>query len=118
GGRGAGGRGAQPSPLKADDWNDIDVVLDANILRPIVNGRPTGGGAADEDAGKFGPVALYVGGTREGPFPDVGCKDLGVKRFAKEQLSPNFRMQRLTPYYYAFSAAAADINRDGYMDVI
>jgi hypothetical protein len=27
-------------------------------------------------------------------------------------------MQRLTPYYYSFSAAAADINRDGHMDVI
>ena len=69
GGRGGGGRGAQPGPLKADDWNDIDIVLDANILRPIVNGRPTGGGAADEDAGKFGPVALYVGGDGRGALP-------------------------------------------------
>ena len=108
----------QPGPLKADDWNDIDIVFDANILRPIVNGRPTGGGAADEDAGKFGPVALYVGGTGEVRFRDVGYKDLGLKRLAKEELSPNFRMQRLTPYYYSFSAAAADINRDGHMDVI
>ncbi len=117
-GRGGGGRGAQPTPLKPDDWNDIDIVLDANILRPIVNGRPTGGGAADEDAGKFGPVALYVGGAGEVRFRDVGYKDLGLKRFAKEQLSPNFRIQRLTPYYYSFSAAAADINQDGYIDVI
>ena len=55
GGRGGGGRGAQPVPLKADDWNDIDIVFDANILRPMVNGRPIGGGAADEDAGKVRP---------------------------------------------------------------
>ena len=118
GGRGGGGRGAQPSPLKTDDWNDVDIVLDANILRPVVNGRSTGGGAADEDAGKFGPVALYVGGSGEVRFRDVGYRDLGLKRFAKEQLSPNFRMQRLTPYYYSFSAAAADINRDGNMDIV
>ena len=117
-GRGGGGRGPQPGPLKSDDWNDVDIVIDANILRPIVNGRPTGGGAADEEAGKFGPVALYVGGTGEVRFRDVGYKDLGLKRFAKEQLSPNFRMQRLTPYYYSFSAAAADINRDGNMDIV
>jgi hypothetical protein len=117
-GRGSGGRGAQPSPFRAGEWNDVDIVLDANILRPMVNGRPTGGGAADEDAGAFGPVALYVGGAGEVRFRDVGYKDLGLKRFVKEQLSPNFRMQRLTPYYYSFSAAAADINRDGYMDVI
>jgi hypothetical protein len=117
-GRGGGGRGAQPGPLKADDWNDIDLVLDANILRPIVNGRPIGGGAADEDAGRFGAIALYVGGAGEARFRDVAYKDLGLKRIAKEFLSPNFRMQRLTPYYYSFSAAAADINRDGHMDVV
>ena len=108
-GRGGAGRGAQPSPLKADDWNDIDLVVDANILRPAVNGRQIGGGAADDDAGRFGPVALYVGGSGEVRFRDVGYRDLGLKRFAKEQLSPSFRMQRLTPYYYSFSAAAADI---------
>src|SRR5260370_15414113 len=112
GGRGGGGRGAQPTPLKPDDWNDIDIVLDANILRPIVNGRPTGGGAADEDAGKFGPVALYVGGTGEVRFRDVGYKDLGLKRFAKEQLSPNFRIPPLTPYYYSFSPPPAYTNPD------
>src|SRR5260370_21861516 len=118
GGRGGGGRGVQPSPLKPDDWNDIDIVLDANILRPTVNGRPIGGGAADEDLGKFGPVALYVGGTGEVRFRDVGYKDLGLKRFVKEQLSPNFRIQRLTPDYHSFSAAAADINQGAYIAAI
>jgi 3-keto-disaccharide hydrolase/VCBS repeat protein len=116
-GRG-GGRGAPPNPVKVDDWNDVDIVIDANILRPSVNGRGAGGGAADEELGAFGPVALYVGGTGDASFRDVSYKDLGIKRFPKEQLSPNFRMQRLTPYYYSFSAAAADVDRDGNMDVI
>jgi hypothetical protein len=100
------------------DWNEIDVIADANILRPIVNGGLTGGGAIDEELGAFGPIALYVGGTAEVRFRDVSYRDLGIKRFAKEQLSPNFRMQRLTPYYYSFSAAAADVDRDGNMDVV
>jgi 3-keto-disaccharide hydrolase/FG-GAP-like repeat len=117
-GRGGAGRGAQPGPLRPDDWNDVEIVLDANILRPIVNGRPSGGGAADEEGGKFGPIAIYVGGSGEARFRDVSYKDLGMKRFAKEQLSPHFRLQRLTPYYYSFSAAAADINRDGHMDIV
>jgi hypothetical protein len=117
GGRGAG-RGAPPNPINADDWNDINIVLDASILRPSVNGRGAGGGAADEDRGRFGPVALYVGGTGEAHFRDVAYKDLSIKRFPKEQVSANFRMQRLTPYYYSFSASAADIDRDGHMDVV
>jgi hypothetical protein len=117
-GRGGPGRGAQASPMRADDWNEVEVVLDANILRPSVNGRAAGGGAADEEAGRFGPIALYVGGTGEVRFRDVSYKDLGLKRFVKETLSANFRMQRLTPYYYSFSAAAADINRDGNLDIV
>ena len=54
---------AEPSALKPDDWNDVDVVIDANILRPWVNtAAASGGGAADDDLGKFGPIAIYVGG--------------------------------------------------------
>ncbi len=125
GGRGAAGggargqgRGVQASPLKPDDWNETDIVFDANILRVSVNGRGAGGGAADEEVGKFGSVALYVGGTGEARFRDIGYKDVGLKRLPKEQLSPNFRIQRLSPYYYSFSAAAADMNRDGQLDVV
>jgi hypothetical protein len=123
-GRGALASGAtlpvdRPSAaLKPNDWNDLDIVLDANMLRPIVNAGLSVGGAADEEIGKFGPIALFVGGTGEVRFKDVGYRDLGLKRFAKEHLSPNFRVQRLSPFYYAFSAAAADVNRDGNLDVI
>jgi Domain of Unknown Function (DUF1080)/FG-GAP-like repeat len=115
---GRGGRGAQPNTIKSDDWNDVDIVLDANILRPSLNGRSTGGGTADDELGRFGPVALFAGGEGEVRFRDVSYKDLGVKRFPKEELSSKFRMLRLTPFYYAFSAAAADMNRDGHLDVV
>ena len=115
---GRGGRGGQPNTVKTDDWNDVDVIVDANILRQSLNGRSAGGGAADEDTGHFGPVALFAGGEGEVRFRDVSYKDLGVKRFPKEELSSHFRMLRLTPFYYSFSAAAADINRDGHLDVV
>ena len=64
GGQAPGGRGrgvlpsgvtlpnlTEPSALKPNDWNDLDVVIDANILRPWVNTAANGGGAADEDLG-------------------------------------------------------------------
>jgi hypothetical protein len=35
-----------------------------------------------------------------------------------EQLSPNYRMLRLTPFYYSFASGAADFDRDGNMDIV
>ena len=144
-GRGAGGRGApgaaagqapggrgrgvlpsgatlpdlsQPTTLKPNDWNDVDVVIDANIFRPWVNTSASGGGAADDDIGKFGPLAIYVGGSGEVRFRDVSYRDLSLKRMVKEELSPNFQMLRLTPFYYSFASGAADFDRDGNMDIV
>ena len=132
---GAGGRGrgvlpsgaelpnlAESSAFKPDDWNDLDVVIDSNILRLWMNkggGNAAGtGGAADEELGLFGPIALFAGGTGEVHFRDVSYRDLSVKPIAPEQLSPNFKMVRLTPFYYSFASAAADFDRDGNMDVV
>src|SRR4029453_2380338 len=68
GGRGRGGPAnlpnlMEPSGLKPNDWNDLDMVVDANIFRLWVNTASSGGGAADDEVGKFGPIAIYVGGS-------------------------------------------------------
>jgi hypothetical protein len=124
GGRGRGAPPAtlpnltEPSALKPNDWNDVDVVIDANIMRPWVNTSANGGGAADEEVGKFGPVAIYVGGSGEVRFRDVSYRDLSLKRVVKEQLSSNYQMLRLTPFYYSFASGAADFDRDGHMDIV
>ena len=107
--------------IKPDDWNDLDIVIDATLLRPHVNTGLRGAGgsvAVDEAMGQFGPIALYVGGTGEVRFRDVSYKDVNLKRFAKEEISANFRMQRLTPFQYSWAQAAADVNNDGQMDII
>jgi hypothetical protein len=108
----------QPSALKPNDWNDVDVVIDANILRPWVNTSANGGGAADEDLGKFGPIAIYVGGSGAVHFRDVSYRDLSLKRAVKEELSSNYQMLRLTPFYYSFASGAADFDRDGNIDIV
>ena len=125
----ARGRGAQPATLpnltdppsfelKPNDWNDLDVVIDANIFRPWVNTSGSGGGAADDDLGAFGPIAIYVGGSGEVHFRDVSYRDLSLKRMVPEQLSTNYRILRLTPFYYSFASGAADFDRDGNMDIV
>ncbi len=118
GGRGPGGPGRGAPALKSD-WNTVELRIDANILRPALNGAQglPGGDTADDQAG-YGPVALYVGGTGEVRFKDVATRDLNPKIEPEEQVSSRFRMQRLSDFDYGWSAAAADINHDGIPDIV
>jgi hypothetical protein len=131
GGRGGAGRGPGMPPnspytrpdysYRPNEWNPLEIILDGNFLRAWVNDGPEGGmtnGQADEEIAKYGPVALYVGGTGEVHFKQVELKDLGRRYLADEQVSSRFRMQRINDFYYGWSAAAADINRDGTLDIV
>ena len=115
---GPGGPGRGGPSLKAD-WNTLEVRLDANIVRPVLNGAQgfPGGDTADDQNG-YGPIALYVGGTGEVRFKDVSTRDLQPKIEPEEQVSSHFRMQRLSDFDYGWSAAAADINHDGIPDIV
>ncbi len=120
-----GGRAGLPVGLRPEEWNTVQVILDADIIRPSLNemgssgGGSTGiaGGATGDQSSGFGPVALYVGGTAEVRFKDVAFKDLRIKEEPAEQVSSNFRMQRISDFYYGWSAAAADFNHDGIPDI-
>jgi hypothetical protein len=63
-------------------------------------------------------VALYVGGAGEVRFKQVEMKDMARRMQPTEKVSNNFRIQRISDYYYAWSAAAADINHDGILDIV
>ena len=87
GAAGRGGGGAAPpnlpltrpdTSLRAGEWNDFEIELDANIVRAFLNGSgEIAGGVADDDAGTFGPVALYVGG--DGRSAIQGCRLQGLE---------------------------------------
>ncbi|HEY2012286.1 MAG TPA: FG-GAP-like repeat-containing protein [Bryobacteraceae bacterium] len=114
----AGGRGGRGAPAPhADDWNSLQVLLDSDIVRATLNNGGMGG-ATDDDRAGYGPIALYAGGTGEVRFRNLAFKDLMPKVEPKEQVSSRFRMQRISDFYYAWCAAAADINHDGIMDVV
>jgi hypothetical protein len=116
GGRGAGGRGPVYQP---GEWNTVQVIVDADIIRGALNGRGgIGAGITEDQSAGFGPIALYAGGTAEVRFKDVAWKDLGIKEAPPEQTSSHFRMQRLDEFYYSWGVAAADINHDGTQDLV
>jgi hypothetical protein len=125
-GRGAGfaggapgvgrGRGPVVPVFTRNDWNDIGVIVDVNTLRTLMGASVAVSQAVD--IGGYGALALYAGGTGEVHYRDVSYQDVGLKRFPVEKTSSNFTARRINPYFYAFSAAAADMNRDGHMDFI
>jgi hypothetical protein len=131
----AGGRGgapggpppqAAPSPLprpatglRAGDWNTIELVLDANILRAFLNDAAgIGDSVAEQQYGSFGPFAFYAGGTGEVRFKDIAYKDLQPRVSQPEEVSTRFRMQALNEFYYSWGPAVADFNRDGTPDIV
>ena len=125
GGGGYAGPAGAPVGLRAGEWNTVEAIVDAEILRASLNnmgasgGGSTGitGGATEDGLKGFGPVALYVGGTGDVHFKDITVRDLAPKAEAPEQVSTHYRMQRLSDFYYAWSASAADFDHDGVLDI-
>lgn len=127
GGGGAAGRGATPAglPLVApvrtlndNDWNLVEILLDASIIRPFLNESPFATGAVEDTIARFGAVAFYVGGAGEVRYRNVATSDLAVKTMPVERTSPNFRMQRVNDHYYSWGAAVGDFNHDGINDIV
>ena len=104
---------------KPGETNTIDIILAWNNVNPKFNGgrntagTPGIGGAVDDADGRYGPLAIYVGGSGEVRYENIAYKDLNARQFPKEQVSRNFRMQRLSEWYYSYAVTAADFNHDG-----
>ena len=104
--------------IREGQWNEIEILLDADIIRAFVNDGGGQASAATEDMDSYGPIALYVGKGSEVRFKDIAYKDLAIKKEPREEVGSRFHMQRVSPFYYGWSAAAADFNHDGKMDIV
>jgi hypothetical protein len=103
------------SSLRPNDWNQVEILFDANIVRTFLNDGREHGAVGDEG---YGPIALYAGGTGEVRFKDLAYKDLGLKIRNADQVSNKFRKQQLSDFYYSWSSGAADFNHDGILDIV
>ena len=106
---------APDTSLRPGEWNEIEFMFDANIVRAVLNNGREAGGVADEG---YGPIALYVGGAGEVRFRNLAYKDLGLKDRIPDKTSNDFRRQRISDFYYSMTAAAADFNHDGVLDIV
>lgn len=99
--------------FKPGAWNQVEIFLDASIIRTFLNDGRENGAATEEG---YGTIGLYA--SDDVRFKDILLKDLSLRTMPKEQVSKNFSMQQLNDMYYAWGAAAADFNKDGKMDVV
>ncbi|HTZ56891.1 MAG TPA: FG-GAP-like repeat-containing protein [Acidobacteriaceae bacterium] len=106
---------APDSMLRPTDWNQVEILFDANIVRTFLNDGREHGAVGDEG---YGPIALYAGGAGEVRFKDLAYKDLGLKVRLPDEISRNFRKQQLCDFFYSWSSGAADFNRDGILDIV
>jgi hypothetical protein len=109
---------APSTAFRPNDWNTVQVLIDANIVQAGMNqGARLNPVAVDLETGSFGPIALHVAGTSEVRFKDLALKDLQPRTTPAEQSSPRFRVQHFEEHYYGWSAAAGDFNNDDVLDV-
>ncbi|MCC7010027.1 MAG: VCBS repeat-containing protein [Acidobacteria bacterium] len=129
GGRAGAPGGAAPPPFvsmfpptpssdfRPNDWNKVEIILEADVLRLAVNAPGSVNGVATSGSSGFGPIALHVAGTGEVRFKDLELKDLNRRITPPETVSPRFRAQKIEDFYYGWSMAAGDFNHDGVLDV-
>jgi hypothetical protein len=114
-----------PQPIKKPapgiwpgQWNEVETLIDADILRGFLNEGGDSFNAAAGNMDGYGPFALYVGPNAEVHFKNVAYKDLAFKKMPAESVGEGFRKQELSPFYYNWSADVADFNHDGKPDVL
>lgn len=103
--------------LRKGEWNDVEILLDADILRAFFDDGGDAVSVATDDMDGYGPFALYVGGGTV-HFRAIAYKDIGIRTLPREKVSPKFRKQQISEFYYGWSAAAADFNHDGKLDIV
>jgi hypothetical protein len=116
----AGVEAPMPRPqhgLRTGDWNEVEVLVDADILRAFLNDGGDAVSVATDDMNGYGAFGLYVAeGTVH--FRALAYKDIGFRGVPVAKGSPHFRKQQLSQYYYGWSAAAADFDHDGTLDIV
>jgi len=117
-----GGRGRSGAPPRAEtrpgEWNTANLIVDTDMITLSLNGRRGGSFATDDRMMGYGPIALHVAGSAEVHFRDIAIKDLNRKTEPQAKVSPHFRLQALSDFFYSWGATAGDINHDGVPDVI
>jgi 3-keto-disaccharide hydrolase/FG-GAP-like repeat len=107
--------------VNPNGWNEVEVHMMDGSLFAYLNGHRINTGRSGPDAeSQYGPIAIRVAGK---PGAEVRLKDVKIAdytefAFREDKASSRFRMQRLTPFFFGDGVGVADLNRDGYLDLV
>ena len=105
--------------LRPGDWNTIELVLDANILRAFLNDAGgIGDTVAERSTDGTGLLRSTLAALAKCDSKTLSYKDLQPRVAQPEKVSTRFRMQTLNEFYYSWGPAVADFNHDGTMDIV
>ncbi len=102
-------------------WNEVEVHMMDGSLSAFLNGHRIDTGRSGPNAeSHYGPLAIRVAGKpgAELLLKDVRISDYTEIQFPPDELSSRFRMQRLTSFSFGDGLGVADLNRDGYLDLV
>ena len=109
----------RPDPaFRPGQWNQLELYMDANMVRGFFNDGGSPGSALETDDVNFGNLALYAAGAGDIQFKDIFVKDIALKTLPLEQSSSRFRVQRISDMYYSWGCTAGDFNKDGHLDIV
>ena len=102
---------------KPGDWNQVEMIIDLDIVRAFLNDGMQLSQAVDDQGAGYGPVGLYFAGAGTANISDLAFKDVAVRYTPKEQTAERFNVQQISDMFYAWSATAADFDKDGHTDI-
>ena len=112
-----------PRPLvHTEEWNKLEIYVRGDSVSGSINGarfRSTMG--KSNGVARYGPVALRTSGIAGTAvrYTEISMEDLTERAALPDEFqSDRFRKQRLTDLFYSEGVAVADLNKDGFPDIV
>ena len=106
--------------LRAGEWNTVELVLDANILRVFLNDA---GGFGDARGGTGITAATGRSRCTSAARARFDSRTSGTRIFSRawrcrRLCRADSACRRLNEFYYSWGPSVADVDRDGMQDIV
>lgn len=106
--------------INGDGWNHLELRVVHQEFQVFVNGIMLNLGDRQPENATYGPLALHLSGEAGAVIRvrDIGLSDFTAISLEDEEDGRNFRKVHVTPLFFGQGEGVADLNRDGYPDLV